>query len=101
MLCLSHGGYIDVEPKAELERLLERHERAVLARGSARGDADQRHDGPVDVAVVGGGVTGCACARVLAEAGLRVRLHEERQVAAERAAGTVGSHCAEALHRTT
>jgi hypothetical protein len=24
MLCLSHGGYIDVEPKAELERLLER-----------------------------------------------------------------------------
>jgi hypothetical protein len=24
MLCLSHGGYIDFEPKAELERLLER-----------------------------------------------------------------------------
>ena len=43
--------------------------------------ADPRHDGPVDVAVVGGGVTGCACARVLAEAGLRVRVHEARQVA--------------------
>ena len=43
--------------------------------------ADRRHDGPVDVAVVGGGVTGCACARVLAEAGLRVRLHEAREVA--------------------
>ena len=34
----------------------------------------------MDVAVVGGGVTGCACARVLAEAGLRVRLHDERPV---------------------
>ena len=31
--------------------------------------------------VVGGGVTGCACAFVLAEAGLRVRLHEAREVA--------------------
>ena len=41
----------------------------------------RRLDGHVDVAVVGGGVTGCACARVLAEAGLRVRLHDERQVA--------------------
>jgi gamma-glutamylputrescine oxidase len=40
----------------------------------------RRLDGPVDVAVVGGGVTGCACARVLAQAGLRVRLHDERQV---------------------
>src|SRR4051812_183791 len=37
--------------------------------------------GPVDVAVVGGGVTGCACAHVLAEAGLRVRLHETREIA--------------------
>lgn len=43
--------------------------------------ADRRLDGPVDVAVVGGGVTGCACARMLAEAGLRVRLHEARQIA--------------------
>src|SRR5256885_2020739 len=38
-------------------------------------------DGRVDVAVVGGGVTGCACARVLAASGLRVRLHEARQIA--------------------
>src|SRR4051812_46773649 len=37
--------------------------------------------GPVDVAVVGGGVTGCACAHVLAEAGLRVRVHETREIA--------------------
>jgi gamma-glutamylputrescine oxidase len=43
--------------------------------------ADRRLDERVDVAVVGGGVTGCACARVLAEAGLAVRLHEARQIA--------------------
>ena len=41
---------------------------------------DRRLDGPVDVAIVGGGVTGCACARVLAEAGKRVRLHDARAV---------------------
>jgi glycine/D-amino acid oxidase-like deaminating enzyme len=40
-----------------------------------------RLDGRADVVVVGGGVTGCACARVLAEAGLRVRLHEAREIA--------------------
>ena len=34
-----------------------------------------RHDGPVDVAIVGGGVTGCSCALTLAEAGRRVRLY--------------------------
>jgi glycine/D-amino acid oxidase-like deaminating enzyme len=33
------------------------------------------------VAVVGGGVTGCSCALALAEAGLRVRLFEEREIA--------------------
>jgi glycine/D-amino acid oxidase-like deaminating enzyme len=41
---------------------------------------DRRLDGHVDVAIVGGGVTGCACARVLAEAGQRVRLYDERAV---------------------
>jgi len=51
--------------------------------------ADRRRDGPVDVAVVGGGVTGCACARVLAEAGLSVRLHEARRIA-EGASGRNG-----------
>jgi glycine/D-amino acid oxidase-like deaminating enzyme len=40
-----------------------------------------RLDGRADVAVIGGGVTGCACARVLAEAGLRVCLHEAREIA--------------------
>jgi glycine/D-amino acid oxidase-like deaminating enzyme len=34
-----------------------------------------------DVAVVGGGITGCSCALTLAEAGLRVRLFEEREMA--------------------
>src|SRR3954467_3200154 len=38
-------------------------------------------EGRVDVAIVGGGVTGCACARVLAEAGRRVRVHEAREIA--------------------
>jgi gamma-glutamylputrescine oxidase len=37
--------------------------------------------GRPDVAVVGGGVTGCSCALTLAQAGLRVRLHEAREVA--------------------
>jgi glycine/D-amino acid oxidase-like deaminating enzyme len=40
-----------------------------------------RHEGHVDVAVVGGGVTGCSCALTLAEGGLRVRLHEARSIA--------------------
>jgi gamma-glutamylputrescine oxidase len=34
-----------------------------------------------DVAVIGGGVTGCACALTLASAGRRVRLHEAREIA--------------------
>ena len=36
---------------------------------------------PVDVVVVGGGVTGCSCALTLARGGLRVRLLEAREVA--------------------
>src|SRR3954447_22236844 len=40
-----------------------------------------RSAGPVDVAIVGGGVTGCACALRLAEAGRRVRLFEAREIA--------------------
>jgi glycine/D-amino acid oxidase-like deaminating enzyme len=42
--------------------------------------ATRRHE-HVDAVVVGGGVTGCSCALSLAEAGLRVRLHESREVA--------------------
>ena len=38
--------------------------------------ASPRHEGTVDVAVVGAGVTGCAAALRLAEAGLRVRVHD-------------------------
>jgi gamma-glutamylputrescine oxidase len=40
-----------------------------------------RLDGPPDVAVVGGGITGCSCALALAESGLRVRLYDAREVA--------------------
>jgi len=40
-----------------------------------------RLDGAPDVAVVGGGITGCSCALALAEAGLRVRLYEAREIA--------------------
>ena len=38
-----------------------------------------RHSGRVDVAIVGADVTGCACALTLADAGLRVRVHEARE----------------------
>ena len=38
--------------------------------------------GPVDVVVVGAGVTGCSCALALARAGLRVRVLDARGVAA-------------------
>jgi gamma-glutamylputrescine oxidase len=37
--------------------------------------------GRVDVAIVGGGITGCSCALTLASAGKRVRLHEARTIA--------------------
>jgi gamma-glutamylputrescine oxidase len=47
------------------------------------GEPVDRIAGSVDVAVVGGGVTGCACALALAlaEAGLSVRVHEAREIA--------------------
>ena len=40
-----------------------------------------RFDGREEVAVVGGGVTGCSCALTLAERGVRVRLYEAREIA--------------------
>ena len=40
-----------------------------------------RLDDPVDVAVVGAGVTGCSCALTLARGGLRLRVYEARTVA--------------------
>jgi glycine/D-amino acid oxidase-like deaminating enzyme len=49
----------------------------------------KRHDGRVDVAIVGGGVTGCACAHALAHGGMSVRVHEARKVA-EGASGRNG-----------
>ncbi|HJQ51468.1 MAG TPA: FAD-binding oxidoreductase [Gaiellaceae bacterium] len=47
------------------------------------------YDGRVDVAIVGGGVTGCSAALRLAEAGLRVRIHDTRAIA-EGASGRNG-----------
>src|SRR6186997_1486354 len=41
----------------------------------------KRLDWAVDVAVIGGGVTGCSCAHVLARAGLSVRVLEAREIA--------------------
>jgi gamma-glutamylputrescine oxidase len=41
----------------------------------------RRFDGRAEVAVVGGGVTGCSCALTLAERGVRVRLYEAREIA--------------------
>ncbi|HEY8645797.1 MAG TPA: FAD-binding oxidoreductase, partial [Gaiellaceae bacterium] len=40
-----------------------------------------RFEGRPDVAVIGGGVTGCSCALTLAECGVRVRLYEAREIA--------------------
>ena len=50
---------------------------------------EPRVDGRADVAIVGAGVTGCAAALRLAEAGLRVRVHEQRRIA-EGASGRNG-----------
>jgi gamma-glutamylputrescine oxidase len=38
-------------------------------------------DGPPDVAVIGGGITGCSCALALVERGLRVCLYDAREIA--------------------
>ena len=51
--------------------------------------ADSHHDGRVDVAIVGAGVTGCSAALRLAESGLRVRVHDRRGIA-EGASGRNG-----------
>ncbi|MHB8470217.1 MAG: NAD(P)/FAD-dependent oxidoreductase [Gaiellaceae bacterium] len=48
-----------------------------------------RHEGRVDVAIVGAGITGCSAALRLAEAGLRVRVYDQRAVA-EGASGRNG-----------
>jgi gamma-glutamylputrescine oxidase len=51
--------------------------------------AQALHEGHVDVAIVGAGVTGCSAALRLAEAGLSVRVHDQRGVA-EGASGRNG-----------
>jgi gamma-glutamylputrescine oxidase len=42
---------------------------------------EARLDGPADVVVVGAGVTGCSAALTLARGGLRVRVHDAREIA--------------------
>jgi glycine/D-amino acid oxidase-like deaminating enzyme len=42
---------------------------------------DVRFEGRAEVAVIGGGVTGCSCALTLAERGVRVRLYEAGEIA--------------------
>jgi gamma-glutamylputrescine oxidase len=42
---------------------------------------DSTSRGRPDAVVIGGGVTGCACALALAQYGMRVQLHEAREVA--------------------
>jgi len=51
--------------------------------------AAPKHDGRVDVAIVGAGITGCSAALRLAERGLSVRVHDQRGVA-EGASGRNG-----------
>jgi glycine/D-amino acid oxidase-like deaminating enzyme len=51
-------------------------------------------DGPPDAIVVGGGVTGCSCALALATRGLRVRLHEAREIAGGASGRYGASRCA-------
>src|ERR1044071_4006474 len=79
----------------------------------------RRKDGPVDVVVIGGGVTGCSCAHRLAQAGLSVQVLEAREVASgasgrnggfalrggapayDTARGQLGAELAHALWRLT
>jgi gamma-glutamylputrescine oxidase len=46
-------------------------------------------DKPVDIAVIGAGITGCSCALTLARGGLKVRVHDERGIS-EGASGRNG-----------
>jgi glycine/D-amino acid oxidase-like deaminating enzyme len=79
----------------------------------------RRTDGPVDVVVIGGGVTGCSCAHRLAQAGLSVQVLEAREIASgasgrnggfalrggapayDTARGQLGAELAHALWRLT
>ena len=51
------------------------------SRSSAASGQSTRFAGRAEVAVIGGGVTGCSCALTLRERGVRVRLHERATIA--------------------
>ena len=61
----------------------------------------RRFDGAAEVAVIGGGVTGCSCALTLAERGVRVRLYEAREIAGGARDETAVSRCAAPPCHTT
>ena len=46
---------------------------------------------PTDVAIIGGGIVGCAAAAFLAEAGVRVELYEQDEVASAASGRNSGS----------
>ena len=48
---------------------------------------------PADVAIIGGGIVGCAAAAFLAEAGASVELYERDEVAARRPRAATPARC--------
>ena len=81
-------------------RAAARGRRGLLRRQGAGGVADRQVDrglrergvrAPTDVAVIGGGIVGCAAAAFLAEAGARVDLYERDEVAAAASGRNSGS----------
>src|SRR5438874_4730495 len=94
-------------PRSGRDRACARRARAARLRGRPRGrlpfhllnpywledpvvlPSSPRHEGRVDVAIIGAGVTGCSAALRLAEAGMRVRIHDARGIA-EGASGRNG-----------
>jgi len=55
-------------------------ETAPLWLAESKPSVDSRELGHVDVAVIGAGITGCACAHALARAGRSVRVHDARGI---------------------
>jgi D-hydroxyproline dehydrogenase subunit beta len=79
---VEHGGHLFLGRHRAAERLGELGE-PLLCGGSHAPDVSLPPVSPhADVAIIGGGIIGCALAAFLAEAGARVRLYERDEVAA-------------------